>query len=202
MKETKVERAKRFAKIWWSSRADAGKSQEFMALGIGVSKKTIQNWEKGISSPSLFQSVDWFDLLGKNPLHYYLAFLYPTLFENLSPQDDDEKIEAALIELIKNSTSIEKRQLLYLMHGAHGSSWYCLLQMFTAHCHTTMQCRVTTARNIKENYEMNEKRGVLACPENIRPDLSVLEAAIIKGKQAVFDNKSEYATPEEDYFSL
>ncbi|MGN1138732.1 MAG: helix-turn-helix transcriptional regulator [Ruminococcus sp.] len=198
MEETKVERAKRFAKIWWSSRADAGKSQEYMAIGIGVSKKTIQNWEKGVSSPSLLQSVDWFNLLGKNPLHYYLAFLYPTLFGDLSPQADDEKIEEALIELIKDSTSIEKRQLLYLMSGSHGSSWYCLLQMFTAHCHTTMQCRVTTARNIKENYEMNEKRGDLVCPENVRPDLSVLEAAINQGKQAVFENKSEYSTPQAE----
>ena len=45
---------------------------------------------------------------------------------------------------------------------------------------------------------MNEKRGNLVCPENVRPDLSVLEAAINQGKQAVFENKSEYSTPQAD----
>ena len=39
------ERADRFAKIWWKSRANMGVSQEYMALGLGVSRKTIQNWE-------------------------------------------------------------------------------------------------------------------------------------------------------------
>lgn len=52
--ESRIERAKRFAKVWWKSRDDVGKSQEFMALSMGVSKKTIQNWEKGLSSPNLF----------------------------------------------------------------------------------------------------------------------------------------------------
>ena len=43
-KESRAERIKRFARIWALSRGNAGKSQEFMASGLGVSKKTIQNW--------------------------------------------------------------------------------------------------------------------------------------------------------------
>ena len=35
--ESRIERAKRFAKVWWKSRDDVGKSQEFMALSMGVS---------------------------------------------------------------------------------------------------------------------------------------------------------------------
>ena len=41
--EPRIDRVKRFSKIWWQSRADMQKSQEFMALSLGVSKKTIQN---------------------------------------------------------------------------------------------------------------------------------------------------------------
>ena len=88
--ETRIERAKRFSKIWWQSRADSGKSQEYMALGLGVSKKTIQNWEKGITSPDLFQSSEWFRLLGLNPLHYYLEFLYPDAFAHFLKADDPD----------------------------------------------------------------------------------------------------------------
>ena len=109
--ESRVDQAKRFAKIWWQSSADADKSQEYMALGIGVSKKTIQNWEKGVSSPDLFQSIEWFRLLAQNPLHYYLEFLYPSLFESEDCLEEG-KTDEALLVLIKPASLKEKQQLL------------------------------------------------------------------------------------------
>ena len=98
-----------------------------MALGLGVSKKTVQNWEKGISTPDLFQGSEWFRILGLNPLPYYLAFLYPDLFGDISPSKSDEELDLALHRLIDQATPMEKRQLLFLMAGKHGSSWYALL---------------------------------------------------------------------------
>ena len=44
--DARISRATRFAKIWWKSGPTLENPQEFMALGLGVSKKTIQNWEK------------------------------------------------------------------------------------------------------------------------------------------------------------
>ena len=143
--DSRIARVSRFSRIWWKSRADAGLSQEEMAIGLGVSKKTIQNWEKGISAPDLFQGSEWFRLLGLNPMPYYLEFVYPTLFSDFSPDKSDAEIEDALIHLIRQASPKEKRELLFLMAGKHGSSWFALLQMFTAHCHTSMQCRVSTA---------------------------------------------------------
>lgn len=194
MDESRIQKMQRFAKIWWKSRADAGKSQEYMAMGLGVSKKTIQNWEKGVSSPNLFQSSEWFELLGLNPLTYYLAFIYPWLFDTLSVYSTDEEIEEILICLIKQSTPMEKRQLLYLMIGDHGSSWYSLLQMFTAHCHTTMKTRVTASRIILENFEMEKELGSLVCKDNVMPDIKMLKYAISQGKNAVEHNNYGYST--------
>ena len=190
--ETRIERAKRFSKIWWQSRADSGKSQEYMALGLGVSKKTIQNWEKGITSPDLFQSSEWFRLLGLNPLHYYLEFLYPDAFSSDSGKIDEERTEEMLISLIKQNTPMEKRQLLYLMSGKHGSSWYALLQMFTAHCHTSMQSRSAAARLIADNYEVERDNGKLICPDDLQPDLPLLKEAALKGKNAAKNNDKGY----------
>lgn len=192
--DARISRATRFAKIWWKSRADAGKSQEFMALGLGVSKKTIQNWEKGTSSPGLFQGCEWFRIMGINPLPYYLAFLYPGLFDQPQPPEDERQVEEALVLLVRQSTSLEKRQLLYLMAGRHGSSWHSLLQMFTAHCQTSMQSRVTTARNILEDYEMEERTGHLVDTDRVHPDLGILRLAISQGKYAVQNNQSGYTT--------
>lgn len=197
--ESRVDRAKRFAKIWWSSRAEAGKSQEFMALGLGVSKKTIQNWERGISSPSLFQGSEWFRLLGLNPLRYYLQFLYPWLFGEINPSKDDEQIKEALILLIKEATPLENRELLYLMMCSHGSSWYALLQMMTAHCHTSLKSRVAVAHAILDNYEMEEKTIGIVCPENVKPDLRLLRNAIQEAKGSVLKNNPGYTTVDFGY---
>lgn len=41
--EHRAELAKKIATIFQRSRYESGKSQEYMAMGIGVSKKTIQN---------------------------------------------------------------------------------------------------------------------------------------------------------------
>lgn len=193
--ETRVERATRFSKIWWQSRADSGKSQEYMALGLGVSKKTIQNWERGITSPSLFQSSEWFRLLGLNPMHYYLEFLYPWAFEeNQMKVMDEAEIDKLLIPLVQQTTVAEKQQLLYLMSGSHGSSWYALLQMFTAHCHTTMQSRAAAAQLILDNYEIERENEKLICPETAEPDLRALQLAISQGKNAAKKNEKGYTT--------
>lgn len=190
--ETKEERAVRFAKIWWKSRSDAKKSQEYMALHLGVSKRTIQNWEHGVSSPDFFQSTEWFRLLGQNPIHYYLGYLYPEMFDKESANDSDKAVEETLMFMVQNTTAIEKRQLLYLMSGNHGSSWYSLLQMFTAHCHTSMRSRVSAARIIAESYEMEAETGALVCKDQVQPDMEVLNFAISQGKQAAQDGKSGY----------
>ena len=193
IEDARIDRVKHFAEIWWKSRSDAGKSQEYMALGLGVSKKTIQNWEHGASAPNLFQGCEWFRLLGLNPTPYYLSFLFPSLFELLeSPNADEKAVEDTLVQLIRSATSREKQQLLFLMTGSHGSSWHALLQMFTAHCHTSLQARVSAARSIMDNYEIEEEAGHLVCPECIRPDLKLLEQAIASGKHAAQQNEPGY----------
>lgn len=195
-KDNTSDRVQRFAKIWSLSRSDAGKTQEFMANGLGVSKKTIQNWEKGASAPDLFEGSEWFRVLGTNPLLYYLAFLYPWLFDGIMPEDNDEEIEQALLFLVKNMTQVEKRQMLYLMAGRHGSPWYSLLQLFTAHCHCSLRSRVTAARTILENYEMDQASGTSVCPDNIQPDMKMLHHAVEEGKQSVFNQLTGYTNIE------
>lgn len=133
-----------------------------------------------------------FCVLGTNPMPYYLAFLYPWLFDGIKPEDDDQEIEQALLFLVKNMTSVEKREMLYLMAGRHGSPWYSLLQMFTAHCHCSLRSRVTAARTILENYEMDKACGSLVCQDNVQPDMKMLHHAVEEGKLSVFNQLSGY----------
>jgi len=190
--EALKEREVRFAQIWATSRADAGKTQEYMAKGLGISKKTIQNWENGITAPDLFMGSEWFRIIGVNPLPYYLSFLFPNLFDGTVPEESEDSIEKALMVLIKSSTITEKRELLYLMAGRHGSPWYSLLQMFTAHCHISMKSRVNVARTILDTYEMEAETGDLVCTDNIKPDLQMLKNAVEEGKRSVINGTAGY----------
>lgn len=190
--ENREERAERFARIWWQSRMDAKKSQEYMALSMGVSKRTIQNWERGVTAPDMLQSIEWFQVLGLNPNHYFMYFFYPYLQVVKDNEEEERALEKSLAFCISNMSVAEKKQMLYLMTGNHGSSWYSLLQMFTAHAHTSMRSRVAAARIIAENYEMEDSTGNLVCPEEAPPDMEVLNRAISQGKQAAQDGKSGY----------
>ena len=192
--ESRAERVTRFSKIWWKSRADAGKSQEFMALSLGVSKKTILNWERGLSAPNLFQCAEWFRVLGLNPTPYHLEYLYPGAFGDATAANDDEKVEETLISMKKNATSKEKKQLIYLMSGNHGSSWYALLQLLTMHCQTSLQSRLNAARIIIDNYEIESKTKKIVDSDGVKPDLDLIKSAMAQCKKAAQRGQKGYNT--------
>ena len=192
--ETIEERRKRFSQVWSMSRADVGKTQAEMAKELGISVKTVQNWENGVTSPDLFTGCEWFRVLGLNPLPYYLAYLFPEYFDGIAPEDPDDTIGKALMQLVGNMTPGEKRELLYITAGRHGSPWYSLLQLFTAHCHLSMKSRVGIARAVLESYEMEKGTGELVCPDNVAPDLTILRDSIEQGKKAAIGKRSGYTT--------
>ena len=82
------------------------------------------------------------------------------------------------------------------MAGRHVSPWYSLLQLFTAHCHCSLRSRVTAARTILENYEMDQASGTSVCPDNIQPDMKMLHHAVEEGKQSVFNQLTGYTNIE------
>lgn len=192
MEETRNDRIRRFADIHANARCQAGKSQEFMAMELGVSKKTVQNWEKGISSPSFFQSVEWFRILKINPFRDYLSVLYPSIFEELHPSSEDEQIDEAFQTLIHNIPISDKRALLYLYYGEHGSSAHSLIQLGLAYLHASLGSRTAMATIIANIFEMEQEMNRLICKENIMPDVDDLNDAIRKARIAVINNEYGY----------
>ena len=118
----------------------------------------------------------------------------PWIFEESGTSEFNDQLDAVLFNLIKNSTDDEKKKLFYIMAGNHGSQWTSLLQMFTAHCHTSMKSRVAAARIILENYEMEQKVGHLVCTDEPAPDIEILKQAIESGKQAAQNNEHSYSS--------
>lgn len=175
------------------TRNESGKSQEYMAFELGVTRRTILNWENGISEPSVGQTVSWFKLTGKNPIPYLLQYTYPDM-NKISPKDDDAKILAALMQLINDLPAEGVRQLMYLFFGNHGSSPRAVLQMITAHLQTPMKDRIAHGQLIATNYEIAKRTNTLAQPNHIQPDCDTLNAAIETAKCAVEKNAKEYST--------
>ena len=192
MEESRSNRIKRFSDIHYNARIEANRSQEYMALELGVSKKTVQNWEKGLSSPSFFQSLEWFRILNTNPYPYYMDVLYPDKVAGIKASDSDEKIEEAFDSLIQNISINDKRALLYLYYGKHGSSPHSVLQLMLAHLHLPMTLRINDACNVDTNYKMAKELDMIVCPDNIPPDLSDFKRSTIMALEACKDNRDSY----------
>lgn len=192
MDETRITRILRFSKIHYDARMKAKKSQEYIALELGVTKKTVQNWEKGLSSPSFFQSLEWFRVLNINPFPFYMDVLYPDKVAGVKSSDSDEKIDEAFNALIQNISINDKRALLYLYYGDHGSSPHSVIQLMLAHLHLPLTLRINDACNVDTNYKMAKELNTLVCPDNIKPDLSDFKSSIIKALEASKNNKNSY----------
>lgn len=184
----KLDIADRFAEMWKTARNDAGKSQEWVAKALGVSKKTVQNWENGFSSPSQMKGFEFFSVLGLQPLPYYLRLLYPG-----KNTGDDEDLINYLIGFVNSCTTEQKKKLLYWSFGEHGSSPFGVLEMITAHLQTPLRDRVSIAQTILNNYEFAEKEGTTVNKSaEVKPDIEILKTAIAKGKEAVLEGNSTY----------
>lgn len=182
---------KRFSVILQRSRNIAGKSQEFMALELGVARKTVQNWEKGISSPTVPQALSWFHVLGQSGVPYFFQYIYPDM-EGIKRSDSDEHIHGALMEIVKDLPAESMRQLMFLFYGDHGSSPTAVLQMITAHLQTPMKDRITQAGVIAKNYELAMKKGDLSSPNHCQPNFKLLKEAIDEGEKAFLEGKESY----------
>lgn len=190
-----------YALVHAQARVKAHKSQDFMAAELHVSRKTVQNWERGISVPDIFQSSEWFRVLNTNPFPYYLKILYSTEFVDLNLNTKDEKVEEMFDRLVKTLPVKVKRQLLYMFYGEHGSSPNAVLQLILAHLHLPMRDRIIPATTVLTMYELEKDLDNLVCPNNIQPDIDILENAIKKGNESARNQENKYGviTHNQEY---
>lgn len=184
----RIEAADGLSEMWKQSREDGGKSQEYMSKALGVSKKTVQNWEAGTSSPSQLMGFMWFKVLGIPPLPYYLELLYPE-FKRV---DTDDEVLSALFALIRDMPLSAKKELLYMLGGVHGSSAPALLEMVTAHLQTPMRDRLNIAQSILTNYDIAQATGRIRHPGQIQPNIELLRRAVTEAEQTIKHGKESY----------
>lgn len=196
--DSRSSRAQTFAEMHARVRTNGHKSQDYMAMELGVSKKTIQNWEKGISSPTFFQSLEWFRILKVNPIPYYIQCVFPYRNVRGKKTDPDEVIEERF-EMLSEQFSINtKRALVYLFLGEHGSSPTAVVQFILEYLHMPMKERALIAKMTSEAYAINKEMGNIVCPDNILPITDLLDRSIEAAKASVIQKCESYSPVEEE----
>lgn len=169
----------------------SGKSQEYMALELEIARKTVQNWEKGVSEPTLGQALAWFKALDISPIPYLLQVVH-TDIDGIKGSDDISKLKKSLNNILDELNEEEIRQLLYLFFGDHGSSPIAVLNMVTAHLQTPMNNRVIQSNIILKNYDLARRKGQLTEISHIQPNIGLLSKAIAMGEEAVIKDAKAY----------
>lgn len=182
----------RCGNIYATTRYNSGISQETMAFELGVSRRTIQNWESGISHPNIMQSASWFKLLGISPVPFLLR-LHDDIFDTISADSSDEDITLALMSIVQALPSSQKRALLYLFAGEHGSDPESVLQMLLANLHTPMKDRVAVVSAVINNYDISKSTNSLVDTSHIMPNMNLLRTAYQSGKEAASKGNNGYS---------
>lgn len=168
------------------SRRKANKSQQFVALEMKRSLKTIQNWEQSVCCPNIEDTIEWFQVIGSNPIPYLLVYVHQDQYA-LADIKDAEAVQTMYKVITKNLTIEDKKALVYIFGGEHGSSPSSVVQLILAHLHNPLRDRIMVAEHILEAYRMNEQTGYIRDNSN-KPNLEMLNRAI----EAATDSLSKH----------
>lgn len=187
----KYEINEKIADILLQSRYASGKSQQFIAERIGVTTRTIQNWECCKSAPDVSQFYQWFNAIQIPPQQYILKILYPDVDFNKF-NDDSVALDRALCSFIMDLPIHEKKKLLFILEGSHGSSPSAVIDLMIANLQTPLRDRLGVCQTIISNYEMADELGMLTSKDSIRPSVDRLKQSLQAAIGAVKKRLNSY----------
>ena len=182
----------RIARILRDSRTESGMLQKDVAKLMGISRRTVQNWEEGTAQPPLLKLRQWFKVLNVHPIPYIIQMVGPDGYADEMNGDSNEDIEKLLMYYIKGIPLQDKKKLLYLVAGDHGSSNRGILDMCTAYLSIPLYMRLPIAHNILDIYEISRVKK-LTSTDHVQPNLEFLNMAIRKCQDALKTGKDRYS---------
>lgn len=176
------------------ARVEAGLSQREMAHLIGMNERTVQNWEKGQSSPDGDKIMDWFTACGASPLAAMQEMLHPELYRKQGTNMTDEELDAAIAGFLDNSPRIVKEMILFIVLGKHGSYPPAVIAEICANLHTPLQNKVSVCGQVLDNYNCAVATHTDPVPDDVHPPLDLLEISYKAGKEASRRGETAYMT--------
>lgn len=189
MKDYEID--EQIAQLLRESRNSAGISQESIANALGVSRKSVQNWESGASAPNIKTLIKWFDFLDI-PIYPYLFRVSNPEFERINANSTDQDIKNALLKSIQDMDMSQIRKQFFEMFGEHGTAPAGMGEVKTAYLHLPMYVKIGIAEIICTQFEIAQARGELVKPDHIMPDVDALKSYIEMAKKAVIEGKDTY----------
>lgn len=184
------------ASIWIRSRADSGKSQEYIAQKLGISKRTVQNWEAGEAFPNFKMAVQWFQVLGLPMYPYLMDALYPSQMNAIRGKSEIKEIRSALHTYVDELDDLRAMELLFCLRGGHGSSPTGSIDLSTTYLSLPLPMRVSIASSILLDYELAKNSGNIK-KDHASPVIDTLKRYIETAKIAVLNGKDSYIYEEE-----
>ena len=186
-----VELRERIASLLRLSRDKAGMSQDAVAKRIGVSKRTVQNWESCMSTPDVREIMQWFDAIDI-PIYPYMLRLSSPERANITAGSTDVDVRAAMLRLIQNMDVHSMRKNFFEMFGEHGTAPDGMGEVKTAYLHLPMDVKVGIAEIISTQFEICQAQGRLVQQDHVMPDIDNLKRYISAAKKAVIEGKETY----------
>lgn len=174
------------------ARVSAGLSQREIARMIEKNERTVQNWEKGVSSPDCDEIMDWFTACGCSPLAPMQEMLHPELYKEPIQRKSDEDLDEALTKYFRTAPRIVKEMVLFILLGRHGSYPPAVFAEVCANLHTPLQNKVSVCGQILDNYGFAVATGADPIPWEVQPPVSLLQSAYQAGKEAAKSGESDY----------
>lgn len=163
----------------YAARTDAQLSQESIAELLDVSKKTISNWESGISLPNLYQTMKWFEVINKDISVYYYKYLVK----------ENHSVEDILIKAIKNLSIEEQQKILFLIIGSHESSVSGVIDIVTAYLHIDKRSKLLLAQQVIDAYNNSLYCDTVNCKSDIMPNIELISEVIEECKNNIYVKK-------------
>lgn len=166
------------------ARVKAGLSQREMARMIEKNERTVQNWEKGQSSPDSDEIMDWCTACGVSPITIFMEMLHPDLYKVPDDGKADDELNAELCRFVVNLPPLTKRLLLFILKGSHGSSPPAVISEIAANLHCPLNNRVSVCGTIIDQYNFAQSMGLDPCPDAPQPHIDDLKINYKAGRTA------------------
>lgn len=166
------------------ARVSANLSQREMAHMIEKNERTVQNWEKGVSSPDSDEIMDWCSACGVSPITVFMEVLHPDLYKEADNKKSDAAVDQELQMLVQALPPITKRLLLFVLKGRHGSSPPAVISEIAANLHCPLNNRASVCGTIIDQYTYAQIAGLDPCPDAPHPPIDDLKINYKAGRTA------------------
>ena len=176
--------AAKIGKALAKARVSAGLSQREMAISLNRGERTVQSWEKGISSPDSDEVFDWCSACGVSPISVFMEMIHPELYAVPDDGKTDEELDAELCRFVVNLPPLTKRLLLFILKGRHGSYPPAVISEVAANLHCPLNNRVSICGAVIDHYSFAQSMGLDPCPREPQPPLEDLRMNYKAGRAA------------------